>query len=105
MAAGDVVSAIVSVPGAAGTVDFQPAAGVEVMVSEIYGTNSSVVGSCSAKIYDGTSEVTINDMQGANLVGITGRRIFINNSVRLRWSTNSGGASATKACYCGIQTK
>jgi len=105
MAVGDVITAIVSVPAGA-TATYQPAAGVEVMITEAGtceeitirigltdGTNSTYIAfamlNCS---YDSTYGERIGE-----------RKIFINDSVYLMIE-NSDTVDHI-VMYCGIQTK
>ena len=104
MARGDVVSDIQSVLAAA-NLDFQPAAGVEVMITDV--GSSLAVGS----IPNRTPDVTVGLYDGS--LSASHRRpgdppwypmkIFINNSIRLR--INNTNASTANISYCGIQTK
>jgi len=113
MAVGDVVSQITSIAGG-GNLDYQPAAGVEVMVTHV-GSSITVEGlpAVSVKLYNGTI--------GSNIVDYTTSaaspalftnvkqdvrplKLFINNTNYLR-ITNVDADTAANISFCGIQTK
>jgi len=100
MAVGDVISGI-SLVTAGGNLDFQPAAGVEVMIVNIagdaYGTYAHM-----AKLYDGTNEADTMAVSEAAAAG--GGKILITNSRYLR-ITNADGTSSRVLAYTGVQTK
>jgi len=87
MARGDVVAGLLTASGS-----YQPAAGVEVMITQL--TLSVTTDGWS--IYDGTNLVAA--YTGANYFNV---RIPINNSVYL-WATIGAG---NRGSYHGIQTK
>jgi len=92
MARGDIVSGILSV-GAGLTATFQPAAGVEILLTCVaLGANSS------ARLYDGTTSVTFLPAGGLERTG----RIGITNSIYLE--IYNAGAAAENSAYTGVQT-
>lgn len=102
MAAGDIISDIVSVAGGGGNVNFQPAAGVEIVLTNFswQGTSSGVI------IYyldDGTNSAMI--FRNVNMGDPTGVTIKagITNTNYLRM--HNSHASARVMAYTGIQTK
>lgn len=92
MAVGDVVNGISAV---ATLIDFQPAAGVEVMITEAGSTTGG--GTARPAMYDGTLisylEVSVVTFRG---------KMFINNTRYLRVNPGIAGESGH---YSGIQIK
>lgn len=106
MARGDVVSDIQSIAGAA-NLDFQPAAGVEVMITEVgsgnfTGTLPDKIPNVSVALYNGTLASFLRD-NGSTQLWTKEMRIFINNTRYLRITNGSG--SNQSLSYCGVQTK
>ena len=106
MARGDVVSDIQSIAGAA-NLDFQPAAGVEVMITEVgsgnfTGTLPDKIPNVSVALYNGTLASFLRD-NGSTQLWTKEMRIFINNPRYLRITNGSG--SNQSLSYCGVQTK
>ena len=106
MARGDVVSDIQTIATGA-NLDFQPAAGVEVMITEVgssafNGAAPDAVPFVGVQLYNGTlaSSVRTKDTQALWLKEM---KILINNTRYLR-ITNTD-ASSRNLCYCGVQTK
>jgi len=106
MAVGDVVSGIASV-AAGGTLDFQPAAGVEALIrgiggSKITGTAPDQYLQAQLILYDGTNEAYIlsNPKVGVTTPVIN---VFINNSRYIRVKDTSGVGGILS--YWGVQTK
>ena len=107
MARGDVVSDIQTIATGA-NLDFQPAAGVEVMITEI--GSSSIIGSAPdgapeviVQLYNGTLASTLRySTLSARLWGRE-MKILLNNTRYLR--INNLNASSRNLCYCGVQTK
>jgi len=110
MAVGDAITAIVSVP-AGGSVTYQPAAGVEVMIvaTQVSDINTYFY------ITDGTNDIVLNPSQNVYGVGrvasgasgeyrVGAERVFITNSIYLK-IVNYNTANAYNAAYSGIQTK
>lgn len=98
MAVGDVVSGI----GAAATIlDFQPAAGVECVITYVSST-AQAGNQHAAHVYDGTNQDTGVFYSDANLVYTGPIKIFINNTNYLRLTAPPAGL---KASYTGVQTK
>jgi len=99
MAVGDVVSAIASI-GTGAYWDFQPSAGVEVM---IMGTRLAT----SVHLYDGTTRSdTLGDRIGYDMGGTTlysPRELLITNSLYL--SIYNGTGATLNLAYWGIQLK
>lgn len=98
MAKGDVVSDIQAIAGA-GNLDFQPAAGVEVLIEWL---GLEVNPQISAKFFNGTVQCVIVP-DGTYTIGIERKRIFLNNTNYLR--INNGTTFAQAIGYSGIQTK
>jgi len=104
MAVGDVIVEITSVV-AGGNTDFQPVAGVEVIIFGTFPANSNL----TPKLYDGTTEVIIGraGIIGALVIDTTlfyePIRVPINNGHYLRMY-NTATASLDFA-YLGVQTK
>lgn len=96
MAVGDVISGLASI-GIGGNLDFQPAAGVEVMISAL---GALVSGSNNISITNGTLNAVISI---GNTNGIMNSKIFINNTNYLRINNGTGGA--VEMGYTGIQIK
>jgi hypothetical protein len=99
MAKGDVVSNIATVATTA-NLDYQPAAGVEAMITELF----SSVGATDqdAKLYDGSLSAQVADINYTALK--TGPfRILVNNTRYLRLT--NANASSREMGWCGIQTK
>ena len=106
MARGDVVSDIQSIAGAA-NLDFQPAAGVEVMITEVgsgnfTGTLPDKIPNVSVALYNGTLASFLRD-NGSTQLWTKEMKIFINNTRYLRITNGSG--SDQSLSYCGVQTK
>ena len=106
MARGDVVSDIQSIAGAA-NLDFQPAAGVEVMITEVgsgnfTGTLPDKIPNVSVALYNGTLASFLRD-NGSTQLWTKEMKIFITNTRYLRITNGSG--SNQSLSYCGIQTK
>jgi len=106
LARGDVVSDIQSIAGAA-NLDFQPAAGVEVMITEVgsgnfTGTLPDKIPNVSVALYNGTLASFLRD-NGSTQLWTKEMRIFINNTRYLRITNGSG--SNQSLSYCGVQTK
>ena len=102
MAAGDIINDVVSVAGGGGNVDFQPAAGVEIVLTNLSwrGTTAGVI---RFILYDGVNEAWIfanDNTPDPNGVVI---KVGITNSNYLRMNNNH--ASARIMAYTGIQTK
>ena len=101
MAIGDVVSQLNDV-GAASTLDFQPAAGVEIMISQFFSENgtSAVVW----RIVNGTLNLAVvNDgsvITGANQNPL---KLFITNTIFIRDDNTSG--AAVNMGFTGMQIK
>jgi len=113
MAVGDVVSQITSIAGG-GNLDYQPAAGVEVMITHV-GSNLTVEGlpAVAVLLYNGTqgSEIVHYVSSGATPSLFTNvkqdvrpLKLFINNTNYLR-ITNLDSDTAANISFCGIQTK
>ncbi len=92
MAVGDTVNAI---GGLGTTLDFQPAAGVEVVITHIGDING---GHC---LYDGVNQSALGLAQQATSDFYFTPKVFINNSVYLRIIA----FAATRHFYSGQQTK
>lgn len=106
MARGDVVSDIQSIT-TNNNLDFQPAVGVEVMITHI--GSDKVLDSTpdehphvQVKLYDGTNESIILSDSSARRWAFP-LKLFITNSIRLR-ILNRNAATALIS-YTGIQTK
>ena len=97
MARGDVVSAITSVATGA-NLDFQPAAGVEVMITEIgsdkyTGSTPDTVPQVTVQLYDGANASVVRRGTGKQQ-WTKPLKLFLNNTNYLRLTND-----------CGIQTK
>ena len=92
MTAGDVVSGI-TIYSAGGFQTFQPAAGVEVAITQVM----SLAGYIS--LYNGTTEARFETVSSGSR---DTTKIMVNNSIYLRTSL---GSSASNAGFCGIQIK
>lgn len=106
MAVGDVVSDLQSLAAGA-NLDFQPASGVEVMITEIgssefAGTLPERVPNVTVRLNDGTLTSDVRIIGSARLWSKP-LKLFINNSIRLQ--INNVSASTRNISYCGIQTK
>ena len=106
MARGDVVSDIQTIATGA-NLDFQPAAGVEVMITEVgsssfLGTSPDQAPDVNLQLYNGT---IASNLRFPGSVRMWGRemKIFLNNTRYLR--INNANASSRNLCYCGVQTK
>ncbi|MDB9875907.1 hypothetical protein OAC76_06850 [Amylibacter sp.] len=91
MAIGDVVNGVFN---AATTMSFQPAAGVEVCLTNItsYGVNGSLTdGAVSGLIFTGSPTFVTYSLT----------KIFVNNAIYL----TAAGASSFGSCFTGIQIK
>jgi len=94
MAVGDVVSAHTSI-GAGLNWDFQPSAGVEVVIRHIVDNANTYL---MTKLFDGTNETFFGRGLGTAVI-----RLYLTNSLYLR-ITNTG--TATLRCgYLGVQIK
>ncbi len=109
MARGDVVSDIQNI-AAAGNLDFQPAAGVEVMITEIIAEVFSAAGADAGPLVDvylidGSLNLGILRAEGYTAPRHWQKpmKLFINNTRYLR-ITNRHSATMNIG-YCGIQTK
>ena len=107
MARGDVVSDIQSVTTGA-NLDFQPAAGVEVMITEVgssnfRGTEPDKAPWVTVNLYNGTLASTLRDSSQSATLWSREMKIFINNTRYLRIA-NTDSATRNLA-YCGVQTK
>jgi len=91
MATGDVLSLILNV-GAGATVTFQPAAGVEYVITSYYGDSGT-------KLTDGTIDVSQYPPTGFQ----TNVRIPIKNTCY--WKQYNGGTAAVNYFIGGVQTK
>ena len=103
MAAGDIITAIVDVATAT-DVDFQPGAGVEIIITFI-GSNAQS-STDTAKITDGTNQVTIFAGTISTMVGgpINQHvKLGITNTTYLRQQHEAG--SNRYLGYSGVQTK
>jgi len=94
MAIGDVVGAITQIADA-GSMTFQPAAGVEVIITSVgYNANTSPANT-GFGMYDGSNYVE-GQLAGTMILPSTGLngqvKIFVTNSVYLRARNDSGGA-------------
>jgi hypothetical protein len=95
MAVGDVFSGISSI-AAAGFLDIQPAAGVEVVIHNIYHESD-----IQLEFYDGTNSVIFDTDPGA---GIYAKYAFhVTNAKRIR--VKNTAAAAKLIGYDGVQTK
>ena len=103
MAVGDVVSDLVDVPASGGTDDFQPASGVEVMITN-FSSEDSAAANIILRFIDGT--LTSSLFTQANIVlgeNTKPQKMFINNSIFYRSiKSNAGNAEIG---FMGIQTK
>lgn len=103
MTAGDVVNGMNSVVNTA-YMSFQPAAGVEVMLTHFFSTNcNSTISSPQLYVfmYDGTNQAQIA-RENSPILGVAAK-IFINNTRYLRLQNQSG--SDGYIGYCGVQLK
>jgi len=94
MAVGDVVSAHTSI-GAGLNWDFQPSAGVEVVIRHIVDNGSTYL---TTKLFDGTNETTFGSALGTAII-----RLYLTNSLYLR--IYNSAAAALRCGYLGIQIK
>jgi len=99
MVVGDIIANVVSVPGA-GAVNFQPAAGVEIMIT--YFSVTGGVNTVYCNLWDGVDRpgVTIfqQDQPSESMM-----KMGITNSDYLRFINDAGGAQPIG--YSGVQTK
>jgi hypothetical protein len=105
MAVGDAITQIASV-AAGGSMTYQPAAGVEVMVTDLI-TGASKT-SIQAAITDGTNDALFWDLiyDGTSLVNVQPSRqvkLFLTNTYYLKLTNNL--ATAAVVGFSGIQTK
>lgn len=105
MAVGDVVSDVTASVAAAANSDFQPAAGVEVLMfafgsSDLSGTAPDGIPDMDVKLFDGTNEAIIMNENTATLWGRV--KVFLTNTNYLRMTNTS--ASGANLSYSGIQT-
>jgi len=102
MTVGDVVSGIAGGVAGGATLDFQPAAGVEVVITAVGSEQSNTaVPGVIVGLYDGTDFAHVATGGEGGWSGL--QKIFLNNTIYLRLENNSG--SAGDIAYCGIQTK
>ena len=95
MAVGDVFSGLSSI-AAAGYLDIQPAAGVEVVIHNIYHESDVQI-----EFYDGTNSLIFDTDTGA---GIYAKYAFhVTNAIRIR--VKNTNAAAKLIGYDGIVTK
>ncbi len=106
MARGDVVNDIQDI-AAAGFLTFQPAAGVEVMITEIgsevwTGSTPDFTPNCEVQMYDG-SLTTLIRTAGEGQAWTRQLKLFVNNTNYLRIKNVSVSTQALS--FTGIQTK
>ena len=103
MAKGDVVSQLSAAVAPGTSLDYQPAAGVEVMITQVAGSSGS--NSLSVRLFNGidTSQIFLYHSGTSAYAAHTPWKILINNSIRLRLRNND--AAAQDIAFCGIQTK
>jgi len=95
MAVGDVFSGLSSIAAAA-YLDIQPAAGVEVVIHNIYHESDVQI-----EFYDGTNSLIFDTDTGA---GVYAKYAFhVTNARRIR--VKNTAAAAQLIGYCGVQTK
>ena len=106
MAIGDVVSGMGSNIADSGTVDYQPAAGVEAM---IFGVGCATAGAApnacpqaTVALYDGSDQAD-HLVEAGGAMWANPLRLMVNNTNYLRIQNTSGGASDVG--YWGVQTK
>lgn len=96
MAVGDIVSGIFASTGV--YYDFQPAAGVEIVITAVLGGNSN---SIISGLYNGTTASTSYLQYTTNYTQNANTKIGINNTNYLRAYANAGSPPS----YTGIQIK
>ena len=105
MARGDVVSDVQSIAAGA-NMDFQPGAGVEVMITEV-GSSEWNIGypNIDVSLYNGTLASIVRKNGLIANSGIYGQplKLLITNTRYLRITNTS--ASTRNLSYCGVQTK
>ena len=95
MAVGDVFSGLSSI-AAAGYLDIQPVAGVEVVIHNIYHD-----GDIQLEFYDGTNSLIFDTDTST---GVYAKYAFhVTNTIRIR--VKNTAAAAQLIGYCGVQTK
>ena len=99
MAKGDVVSAISAALASGGNLDYQPAAGVEAMITEV--ASDSIAADLKVSLYNGTTAALIHTHDSD--LDETPFKILVNNTNYLRLTNSNAGAQ--DVAYCGIQTK
>jgi len=92
MAVGDVVNAI---SGVGAELTFQPAAGVECVITSWSVYNSTM------QYYDGTNYAFGVITTTAGQAGLMNTKLFINNTRFIALNASSG----QRGFYCGVQTK
>lgn len=96
MAVDDVVNGI----GAANTIlDFQPAAGVECVITSVFFDSAGMSG---PSLYNGSTEALPNSTTVTQAYVPIAGRLFINNTNYLRMRATGSGRSNG---YSGVQTK
>ena len=96
MAVNDVVNGI----SAANTIlDYQPASGVEVVITAISPETAS---NLTMRLYNGTIDCILRSSYAGFLQDTTNMKAFINNTNYLRIDALGGSANSA---YTGIQTK
>lgn len=96
MAKGDVVNDVQSITTGA-SLDFQPSAGVEALITEV--ANEAAI---EVRLYDGSIDTAVVETLAA-AEDRPPMKLLINNTNRLRITETS---AATRAIgYCGVQTK
>lgn len=97
MAKGDVVSDLQDI-AASGNLDYQPAAGVETMITEVFFEGASG----NVRLYDGTLTASriLSSLNDRANVGPS--KVIVTNSIYLRM--NNGSTANNELGFCGIQT-
>lgn len=107
MAAGDVVNSIISGVAAGAAITFQPAAGVEALITCVGGpsggTSPDTYTQIAIQLTDGTNNSAILSPDGNSKYNLSILKITINNSNYLRVVNTSAGSS--NLAYGGFQTK
>lgn len=96
MAKGDVIGDVIGI-AAAGVLTFQPGAGVECVISNVF--TSSQAADMTVRINDGAEDAAL----GANVDSIVNTKIFISNAVYIELVNTN--ASLQNLGYTGIQVK
>ena len=102
MAAGDIINDVVAV-GPSSTNDFQPAAGVEIIITQI-GISDSCSNNSRILMYDGTNESEMYVHSGSVMNTPVLMKMGITNSNYLRMKNNDGAATE-RFSYTGLQIK